>query len=252
MRKLTVCREHSPPPPSPFKWHHYITLLPLNQPVFAFGFEKNVELLQNPLIKERRGCDFLPVSIFVQSRQMKRWISCTVWTTAARQPPTLTTLPRKAPLAPPTLLPTRTRMHTRTRTRTHTLTRTNTLPLCQPPARTRLLSHTGPTGTHTPSPSLSSIYHHPLNVPSVLSSLPVFYSSSILSLIIKVREIHWHVQVCLSFLISAPFLFSPGFITISGLFHINWWGPSDEIVSLMVLPFSINSGALEIKNRHQN
>lgn len=179
---------------------------------------------------------------------MKRWISCTVWTTAARQPPTLTTLPRRAPLAPPTLLPT----HTCTRTRTHTLTRINTLPLCQPPARTRLLSHTGPTGTHTPSPSISSICCHPLNVPSVLSSLSVFYPSSISSLIIKVREIHWHVQVCLSFLIAAPFLFSPGFNTISGLFHINSWGPSDEIVSLMSLPFSINSEALEIENRHPN
>lgn len=183
---------------------------------------------------------------------MKRWISCTVWTTVARQPPTLTTLPRRAPLAPPTLLPTRTHTRTRTRTRTHTLTRINTLRLCQPPARTRLLSHTGPTGTHTPSPSIGSIYRHPLKVPSVLSSLSVFYSSSVSSLIIKVREIHWHVQVCLSFLISDPFLFSPGFITVSGLFHINSWGPSDEIVSLMALPFSINSEALEIKNRHQN
>lgn len=72
---------------------------------------------------------------------MRRWINSTVLTTAARQPPTLTTLLHRAPPAPPTLLP--------THTHTHTLTHTNTLLLCQLPPRIRSLKHTGPTGTHT-------------------------------------------------------------------------------------------------------
>lgn len=129
------------------------------------------------LIKERGGCDILPGSVFVQSLQMKRWISSTVSTTVAHQPPTLTTLPRRAPLAPPTLLP--------THTCTHTRTRINTLPLCQPPARTRLPKHTGPTGTHTlclfvqpPLPSAPSTVIHlmfPLPFPlSLFCSFTLF------------------------------------------------------------------------------
>lgn len=118
----------------------------------------------NEAHKRRGGCDILPVSIFVQSQQMRRWISSTVWTTVARQPPTLTTLPRRAPLAPPTLLP--------THTCTHTLTRINTLPLCQPPARTRLPKHTGPTGTHrhthTHSAYPSNCPLHQLHLPSLI------------------------------------------------------------------------------------
>lgn len=148
---------------------------------------------------------------FVQSLQTKRWISSTVWTTVARQPPTRTTLPRRAPLAPPTLLP--------THTCTHTLTRINTLPLCQPPARTRLPKHTGPTGTHTSSASssISSIYRHPFNIPFALSSL--FFCSFTLSfLIIKVRETQWHVQGCL-FFISVPFMFSLSFTILGPFSH---------------------------------
>lgn len=103
-------------------------------------------------------------------------------------------------------------------------------------------------------PSISSIYHHPLNVPSVVSSVSLSHPLlflSISSLIIKVREIHRHVQVCLSFSSQLHFC-SVGFITMSGLFHINSWGPSDEIVSLIALLLSINSETLEIKNRAQN
>lgn len=165
----------------------------------------------------------------------------------ARQPPTLTTLPHRAPLAPPTLLP--------THMRTHTHIRINTMLLCKPPTRTRLLKHTGPTGTHSlplyysTVPSISSIHRHPLNVPSVLSSL----SLSLFFLFLfahKVRETCWLVQVCL-FFFSAPFLFSLGFITISGLFHLNSWSPSDEIVSVIALLLSFNLETLEIKNRAQ-
>lgn len=141
-------------------------------------------------------------------------------------------------------------MHTHTHAHSHPHKHTPALPA--PSKDQAPQSHWTNRYTHSiPFPQLHLPSSIKCSLCSVLS-LPVFYSSSISSLIIKVREIHWHVQVCLSFLISAPFLFSPGFITISGLFHINSWGPSDEIVSLMALPFSINSEALEIKNRHQN
>lgn len=151
----------------------YIMLSPLNQTVLHLDW---CYFPWTNLLKERGGCNILPGFIFVQSLQMKRWISSTVWTTVARQPPTLTTLPRRAPLAPPTLPP--------THTCTHTLTRINTLPLCQPPARTRLPKHTGPTGTHTlpfcpTTPSISSIHHHPFNVPSALSFLFFLFLQSL-------------------------------------------------------------------------
>lgn len=138
------------------------------------------KIILNEAHKRRGGCDIFPVSIFVQSQQMRRWISSTVWTTVARQPPTLTTLPRRAPLAPPILLP--------THTCTHTLTRINTLPLCQPPARTRLPKHTGPTGTHTHTPCLSvqpPLPSAPSTIIHLMSSLPfplTLYSFPSLSL----------------------------------------------------------------------
>lgn len=188
------------------------------------------------LIKERGGCNVLPGSIFVQSLQMKRWINSIVWTTVAHQPPTLTTLPRRAPLAPPTLLPT----HTCTRT----LTRINTLPLCQPPAKTRLPKHTGPTGTHN---------HHLSSAPSTIIHLmfplpfPLSFSCSfnLSSLIIKVRETQWLIQVCLCF--SSGFVLCSWVLPFQALFHVISLGSWNTIVSLIALLLSINSDTLEIK-----
>lgn len=146
----------------------------------------------------------LSVSLFVQSLRMRRWISLTVWTTAAPQPPTPTILPHRAPPAPPTHPP----MHTHT----HTLIRTNTLLPYQPPARTRARKHTGPTGTHTrasclvPPPSLPPTHHYLLSFDAILPSISVIYhhlsnlsicplfhlsfSFFLISLSVKVRVTH--------------------------------------------------------------
>lgn len=142
------------------------------------------------------------VSVFVQSLQMRKWISSTVWTTAARQPPTPTTLPHRAPPARPTRPP--------THTRTPTLIRTNTLLPCRHPTRTRPLKHIGPTGTHTcllhvqfrQRPSLQLPIISPLSMqpplqspPSIISLHPssppsIFLFFLISSRSVKVREAH--------------------------------------------------------------
>lgn len=174
----------------------------------------------------------LSVSLFVQSLRMRRWISSTVWTTVAPQPPTPTILPHKAPPAPPTHPP----MHTRT----HTLTHINTLLPWQPPARTRSLQHIGPTGRHTPAsclvplslppthhyllffdatlPLISLIYHHLLNLSicPLLHLSFIFFSLSLLARSRSVRLIRMlqtSFQDSLSFPLSSK-VSSTGFSTI--------------------------------------
>lgn len=102
---------------------------------------------------------------------------------------------------------------------------------------TNRYTHTHSLPFRPTAPSISSIYHHSFNVLSALSSHSLFFPFTLSSIIIKVRETRWHVQVSLSFS-SQLLLCSVRASLFQAFFYFNSWGPSDEIVSLIALLIS--------------